>query len=89
MKKAILSAAALAILFAVLILVGTGRWSLSTAQTHQDRAQPQNGDRELGRLIADLTDRTDARSIERTLPDGGVEVDMGKTFQNVMLGRLG
>ncbi|HMU34569.1 MAG TPA: FG-GAP-like repeat-containing protein, partial [Pyrinomonadaceae bacterium] len=89
MKKVILSAAALAILFAALVFVGTGRWSLAAAQTHRDRTQPQNGDRELGRLIGDLTDRTDARSIERTLADGGVEVDMGKTFQNVMLGRLG
>ena len=89
MKKVILSAAALAILFAALIFVGTGRWSLAAAQTHRDRTQPQNGDRELGRLIGDLTDRTDAHSIERTLADGGVEVDMGKTFQNVMLGRLG
>ncbi|MEZ5422647.1 MAG: FG-GAP-like repeat-containing protein [Pyrinomonadaceae bacterium] len=91
MKKIILSTAVLALILGALVLVGTGRWSLASAQVNssQTRPGPQDGDRELGRLISDLTDRTDSRSIKRTLPDGGVEVDMGMTFQNVMLARLG
>lgn len=77
-----------------LFLVALGAVSLTVVTfITERRANAQISDRASDRSLADLieryTDRTGAKTTQRTLPSGAVEMNLNDTFQHMMLGKMG
>ena len=49
---------------------------------------PDAKDKQLARIIRELTDRSDAGLLQESSPGGGITVDLEDRFQNVMLARI-